>query len=146
MSAADDEMNLRESNVTEHKMATHKCWKRGRCMRAAQLREYTLKELTQVECVGINPYKQVEMHSKYGPHVPKESRKDVLYQRPDDKVMSMVKAERFERSEFRAKLKESKQAGMRERLESIAFLDDNGNFVDIAPADDDDDDGEMRDS
>ena len=68
----------------------------------------------------------------------------MLYQRPDDKVMSMVKAERFERSEFRAKLKESKRAGMRERLESIAFLDDNGNFVDIAPADDDD--GEMRDS
>ena len=46
--------------------------------------------------------------------------------------------------EISPKLKESKRAGMRERLESIAFLDDNGNFVDIAPADDDD--GEMRDS
>ncbi len=39
----------------------------------------------------------------------------------------MVKEERSERSLFRAKLKEVKAAGMRARLESIAFLDDDGN-------------------
>ena len=55
--------------------------------------------------------------------------------------MSLVKAERSERSVFRAKLKESKRAGMKERLESIAFLDDDGN-LDMGG----DDDGEMRDS
>ncbi len=39
----------------------------------------------------------------------------------------MVKDERSKRSVFRAKLKEVKAAGMRSRLESIAFLDDDGN-------------------
>ncbi len=36
--------------------------------------------------------------------------------------MSLVKVERSERSVFRAKLKETKGAGMKERLESIAYF------------------------
>ena len=51
----------------------------------------------------------------------------MLYQQPDDKVMSLVKMEKSDRSEFRAKLKQTKLAGMKERLESIAYFDDNGN-------------------
>ena len=77
--SADDQMNLRESNVAEHKITTHKCWKKGRLMSAVQLIELTLTELTKIECVGINPYKQVEMHFKYGPHVPKENRSNVMF-------------------------------------------------------------------
>lgn len=105
----DDRMDLRESNLTDHKISTHKCSNKGHLMSAAQLKEHTLVALlTQVECDGLNPYKQVEMQSKYGPHVLKEYWKNVLYCQPDDKVMLMVKAERSEQSVFRAKLKESK--------------------------------------
>ena len=67
------------------------------------------------------------MHYKYGPQVPEEYRENELYCEPDSKVMSLVKVERSERSVFRAKLKETKRAGMKERLESIAYFDDDGN-------------------
>jgi hypothetical protein len=49
-----------------------------------------------------------------------------LYANPDAKVWSLVKEERSTRSVFRAKLKAAKAAGMKARLDSIAFLDDNG--------------------
>jgi len=123
----DDRMSLRESNMNEHKIGNHKCSKKGRCMSAAELKGHFGANLTNVECVGINPYKQVEMHFKYGTQVPDEYRKNELYHEPDSKVMSLVKVERSERSVFRAKLKETKRAGMKERLESIAYFDDDGN-------------------
>jgi uncharacterized protein YnzC (UPF0291/DUF896 family) len=122
----NDRMSLRESNMNEHKIGNHKCSKKGRYMSAAELKGYFRDNLTKVECVGINPYKQVEMHYKYGPQVPEEYRKNELYCEPDSKVMSLVKVERSERSVFRAKLKETKRAGMKERLESIAYFDDDG--------------------
>ena len=50
--------------------------------------------------------------------------------------MSIVKEERSERSVFWAKLKETKLAGMKARLESIAYLDDDG-YVDITADNDD---------
>ena len=64
--------------------------------------------------------------------------------------MSVVKEEKVERSVFRKKLNEAKAAGMKERLESIAYLDDDGN--DISPSlatlndddNDDHDDGERE--
>ncbi len=69
----------------------------------------------------------VELWKNYWPHVPKKYRKNILYAKPDAKILSLVKEERSTRSVFRAKLKEAKAAGTKARLESIAFLDDNGN-------------------
>ncbi len=89
-----------------------------------------------MQSVGINPYKMVELHFKYRPHVPNEYQTNILYCQPDTQVMSIVKEERSEWSVFRAKLKEAKLAGMKARLESIAYLDDDGN-VDIAADDND---------
>ena len=128
---ADNRMDLHESNIGEHNnKCTHKLSKKGRLMKhAAELKAYTAAQLFNVECVGINPYKMVELHSKYGPQIPKEYRKNILYRKPDAKVMALVKDERSERSVFRARLTESKLAGMKARLESIAYLDDDGNDV-----------------
>jgi uncharacterized protein YnzC (UPF0291/DUF896 family) len=123
----DDRMDLRESGMAEHKISKHKCWKKGHYMSAAELKGYLQGNLTSVECVGINPYKQVEMHFKYGPQVPDEFRKNVLYCEPDSKVMAMVKVEKSERAVFREKLKRSKRAGLKEMMESIAYFDDDGN-------------------
>jgi len=131
-----DRMSLRESNMVEHKISNHKCSKKGRLTSAAELKRQLSDNLTKVECVGINPYKQVEMHFKYGPQVPEDKRKDLLYCEPDSKVMSLVKVERSERSVFRAKLKETKRAGMKERLENIAYFDDNGNEEHCVAVDD----------
>ncbi len=45
----------------------------------------------------------------------------VLYRGPDEKVTALLKAERGERSVFRAKIKDAKASGMKERLNSIAL-------------------------
>jgi hypothetical protein len=56
--------------------------------------------------------------------------------------MALVKKERSEQSEFRAKLKKTKLDGMKERLENIAYLDNNGDDIIInANNDDADNDG-----
>ena len=76
-----------------------------------------------------------------GQHVPNKYQNNILYARPDDQVMSLVKVERSERSTFRAQLKKTKLDGMKARLESIAYLDDDGN-VDVRTGDSD---GDERD-
>ena len=144
-SSVDDRMNLRESNIADHKIKTHKCSKKGRHMTLTDLKVYSSgPALVTLQSVGINPYKMVELHFKYRPHVPIENQDNILYKKPDDQVMSLVKVEKSERSTFRAKLKETKLAGMKARLESIAYLDDDGNDVDSGVPEDDD--GEERDN
>ena len=95
-----------------------------------------------MECAGLNPYKMVELWKNYRPHVPEQYRRDRLFRKPDAKVMSLVKDEKSERSVFRAKLKKAKTAGMKERLQSIAYLDDEGNDAPIVQEGDDDDEEE----
>lgn len=128
-----DKMHLRESNLTEHTTKMHKASKKGCLMSTVDLRTYTSTNLKRHQCPGLNPYKMVELWKNYRPHVPKKYRRNILYAKPDAKVLSLVKEERSTRSVFRAKLKEVKAAGMKERLDSIAFLDDEG--VDDSTAD-----------
>jgi hypothetical protein len=75
-------------------------------------------------CAWLNPYKMVEMWKNYGPHVPSEHRDNILYQRPPDSVMAVVKMERGERAVFRQRIKEAKASGMREQLDRIAVESD----------------------
>ncbi len=67
--------------------------------------------LKPVQCVGLNPYKIVEMYKNYRPNVPVEYHSDVMYVEPSEEVWSKVKVEMMERSEFRANLKAKKHAG-----------------------------------
>jgi hypothetical protein len=53
--------------------------------------------------------------------------------------------ERSDRAIFRTQLRATKTAGMKARLQSIAYLDDDGNVDTARPADDNDGDGEERD-
>lgn len=59
--------------------------------------------------------------------------------------MALVKVERSDRAIFRTQLRATKTAGMKARLQSIAYLDDDGNVDTARPADDNDGDGEERD-
>ena len=136
-----DTIHVSESNLIEHATKTHKASKKGRLMNIKKLRAYISTNQTNVRCSGLNPYKMVELWKNYRPHIPIHLRKNILYAKPDAKVMSMVKEERSERSVFRAKLKEAKAAGMRSRLESIAFLDDDSNDTMI---DDEEERGRQR--
>ena len=138
---ADDRMDLRESNTPDHKIHRHKLPKKGCLLRSAtDLKKWTSENLKPVKCSGLNPYKMVELWRNYRPQIPKEYRRNKLYRKPDAAVMSVVKEEKVERSVFRKKLNEAKAAGMKERLESIAYLDDDGNDISpsLATLDDDD--------
>ena len=71
--------------------------------------------------IGLNPYKMVEMFSKYRPVVPVEFHSDELYAEPSSEVYAKVKMEKSERSEFRARLKETKYKNDTEKIEKMAF-------------------------
>ena len=84
------------------------------------------KALKPIKCVGLNPYKMVEMFKNYRPVVPVEFHSDELYAEPSPEVWSKVKVEKTDRSEFRANLKAKKYAG-KEQVESTAFDSNEGN-------------------
>ena len=142
--SADDWMDLCESNIPEHskRKHKHKLWKRGQLRNAADLKKWSSEELKNVECMGLNPYKMVELWRNYRPQIPKKYRRNILYRKPDERALSVVKEEKVERSVFRKKLKEAKAAGMKGRLESIAYFDDDG-FM--ALADNDNSEREVND-
>ncbi len=75
-----------------------------------------------IQCVGLNPYKIVEMYKKYRLNVPIEYHSDLMYAEPSEEVWLKVKVEKTERSEFRANLKAKKDVG-KEHIESVAFDD-----------------------
>jgi hypothetical protein len=90
-------------------------------MNRVELKVYTSEFLESVPCTGLNPYKMVELWKNYREHVDPAYHDDVLYQKPPAHVLALVKEERLERSVFRAKIKDAKVSGMKEKLESVAF-------------------------
>jgi hypothetical protein len=78
--------------------------------------------LKPIQCVGLNPYKIVEMYKNYRPNILNEYHSDLMYAKPSEEVWSKVMVEKRERSEFRANLKAKKYAG-KEHIESMAFGD-----------------------
>jgi hypothetical protein len=129
-SCVDDdgfEMRFRESNLVEHREFIVKLRKRHwEYASRTELIEYAERVLKPIPCVGLNPYKMVEMFKNYRSVVPVEYHADVLYEEPSPEVWSKVKVEKTDRSEFRANLKAKKYAG-KERVESTAFDSDEGN-------------------
>ncbi len=92
------EMRFRESNLVEHREFIVKLRKRhweytGR----TELIEYAERVLKPIPCVGLNPYKIVEMWKNYRPNVPIEYHGDVLYEEPSPEVWSKVKVEKTDR-------------------------------------------------
>ena len=93
------------------------------------VRQYSYENLTVIKCIGLNPYKMVEMWRNYRPNIPVEFQNNELYAKPDEKVLAMVKDKKSSRSEDRAKLKAHKAAGMKEVVERIAFDKGDGDRV-----------------
>ena len=95
------------------------------------VRQYSYANLMVMKCIGLNPYKMVEMWKNYRPNIPVEFQNNELYAKPDKKVLAMVKDEKSYRSEVRAKLKAEKAAGMKEIVERIAFDTGDGEKVEV---------------
>jgi hypothetical protein len=118
------QITIWQSNLEEHQEYVLNLCKKGTChgVARAQLIEHTDEVLKPIQCVGLNPYKIVEMYKNYRLNVPIEYHSDVMYAEPSEEVWSKVKVEKMERSEFRANLKGKKYAG-KEQIESVAFGD-----------------------
>ena len=82
--------------------------------------EYAERVLTPIPCLGLNPYKMVEMWKKHHPVIPVVYQSDALHAKPSEEVLKRVKVEKEDRSEFRAKLKVKKYAS-KKGVESTAF-------------------------
>jgi hypothetical protein len=114
---------LRQSNLDEHKGTIHKARKKTwKFEGAAELKTYSDSVLVPIKCVGLNPYKIVEMWKNYRPNIPVEYQSNELYAEPSAEVKAKVKDEKSDRSEFRATLKAKKYAE-KMQVESLAFDD-----------------------
>ena len=123
-------LNLCESCMIEHGNSTHKVWRKLHVIDNVEgVRQYSYANLTVIKCIGLNPYKMVEMWKNYHPNIPVEFQNNELYAKPDKKVLAMVKDEKSYRFEVRAKLKAEKAAGMKEIVERIAFDTGDGDIV-----------------
>jgi hypothetical protein len=83
---------------------------------------YAAHVLLLIPCDGLNPYKMWKNHQ---PNVPLDYHMDELYAEPSPEVLSKVKMEKTDRSEFRANLKAEKYA-KKEQVESTAFDSEEG--------------------
>ena len=123
-------LNLCESCMIEHGNSTHKVWRKAFMIDNVEgVRQYSYTNLTVMKCIGLNPYKMVEMWKNYRPNIPVEFQNNELYAKPDKKVLAMVKDEKSYRLEVRAKLKAEKAASMKEIVERIAFDKGDGDRV-----------------
>ena len=121
------QMRLRESNLEEHNDSAFNLQKRttSKLLRA-EIAEISNSVLVTITNDGLNPYKAVEMFTKYRPNIPVQFQLDELYAEPSAEVWAKVKKEKIDRSEFRAQLKADKYANDKERIESLAVYDGEG--------------------
>jgi len=84
----------RKSNLVEHQeyiLCIQK--KNWATVGWTEMIEYAEKVLKPIKCVGLNPYKMVEMFKNYYPVVPVKFHSDELFAEPSPEVWSKVKGE-----------------------------------------------------
>ena len=114
------QMRLRQSNLEEHKELVFNLWKRTTSkLSRAKIAEILNSSLVMITNDGLNPYKAVEMFTKYCPNIPVQFQSDELYAEPSAEVWAKVKKEKIDRSEFCAQLKADKYVNDKERIESL---------------------------
>ncbi len=107
------QITIRQSNLEEHQEYVLNLWKRGTWDKVtwAELIEHADEVLKPIECVGLNPYKIVEMYKNYRPNLPVEYHSYVMYAEASEEVWLKVKIEKMDRLEFRANLKAKNMQG-----------------------------------
>jgi hypothetical protein len=76
----------------------------------SQVLQCAEENFMQIECVGVNPYKLIEMFTNYGLVVPaiESYYMDKMYAKPSPEVMSKMKSEKLDRLEFKSNPKKEK--------------------------------------
>lgn len=147
------EVELRESYLDEDKTTLHRAIKVGfdgrgdypknsaGLRQAVDNRPKDIKaqvesKLRVIDAPGINPYKRVEMGTKYRECINcDEALADELYEKPTEAAINLVKKEKKSRANFRSELNEtkakfvdnvkseSKSSGVKRKLDETAFGD-----------------------
>ncbi len=98
-SCMDDgvQMRLRESNLEEHNelVFNHRKRTTSKLLRA-KIAEISNSVLVTITNNGLNPYKAVEMFTKYRPNIPVQFQLDELYAEPSAEVWTKVKKEKID--------------------------------------------------
>jgi hypothetical protein len=119
------QMRLRQSNLEEHNELVFNLRKRSTSkLSCAKIAEISNSLLVTTTNDGLNPYKAVEMFTKYRPNIPVQFQSDES--EPSAEVWAKVKKEKIDRSEFRAQLKVDKYVNDKERIESLAVYNGEG--------------------
>ena len=72
-------IELRASNLDEHQITCFKASKKSQNINSAvELKAHSSTLLLPIKCLGMNPYKMVEMWKNYRPMVPMEFQDDEL--------------------------------------------------------------------
>ncbi len=80
------QITIQQSNLEEHQEYVLNLWKRSTWdgVAWAQLIEHADKVLKPIQCVGLNPYKIVEMYKNNRLNFPIEYHSDVMYAEPSE--------------------------------------------------------------
>jgi len=128
-SGNDDEIVLRKSALEDHnEFIIRVLHRQYQYASPRQMLEIADEVLVPIECLGVNPYKAVEMFRNYRPIVPIQYHSDKLYAQPSPEVMAKVKMEKVDRKEFRAKLTKKKYSKTKDKFEEVAFGDVNRDY------------------
>jgi hypothetical protein len=143
-SCMDDglQMRLRQSNLEEHNELVFNLRKGSTSkLSRAEIAEISNSLLATITNDGLNPYKAVEMFTKYRPNIPVQFQldelyaepsaevqfqSDELYAEPSAEVWAKVNKEKIDRSEFRAQLKADKYVNNKEQIENLAVYGGEG--------------------
>jgi hypothetical protein len=121
------QMRLWQSNLEEHNELVFNLWKRTTSkLSRAEIAEISNSVLVTITNDGLNPYKALEMFTKYRLNIPVQFQLDELDAEPSAEVWAKVKKEKIDRSEFHAQLKADKYVNDKERIESLTVYDGKG--------------------
>ena len=89
-------IQLCESNLDEHKTVNHKATKKTQKLNnVSKLRSHSISLLLVIKCLGLNPYKVVEMGKNYCPMIPVQFQDNALYAELDASIKAKVKYEKM---------------------------------------------------
>jgi hypothetical protein len=136
------QMRLWQSNLEEHNKLVFNLRKGSTSkLSRAEIAEISNSLLATITNDGLNPYKAVEMFTKYRPNIPVQFQldelyaepsaevqfqSDELYAEPSAEVWAKVNKEKIDRSEFRAQLKADKYVNNKEQIENLAVYGGEG--------------------
>jgi hypothetical protein len=121
------QMRLWQSNLEEHNELVFNLWKRTTSkLSRAEIAEISNSVLVTITNDGLNPYKALEMFTKYRLNIPVQFQLDELDAEPSAKVWAKVKKEKVDQSEFHAQLKADKYVNDKEQIESLTVYDGEG--------------------